>query len=583
MSNKYQHAYQDESVYGRVCGLVREYGPKSGVHLDIGCGHGPIAEVIHEMGLDYIGLDLEESSLAVLSSRGFEVRQVDLLDADLAIKGIVGMLAGRPVSSISMIDCLEHITNGPEVLEKLWELAKEHNSLLVVAVPNVAHRDLAYKLLVGRWDYTSEGLLDCTHVIHHTPQLLDAITRRSGWAEVGRADWSLEISDQCFPIGLPVLMENTPVGAYLRDLRNQAGGYSTVNELVRAYLPRGSQVDVPVLQRNRYERGTSSQPFLSIVTRTQGKRLANLRDVLLCLAAQTCQDFELLLIAHKTDFDTTESIQRVVDDTPETLRSKAKVYRCDHGTRTTPLNFGFERATGKYLAILDDDELVFAHWVATFRDLSERGLGKVLRTVAAEQDIVSTGRREDGALGFMPVSAIRATFPPRHDFFAHLRQNYSPPLCLAFPRLAFSELGIRFDESLNTAEDWDFEMRTAFVCGVESSPEITGIYRKWQSGESSFDVHSQEQWTRDYQRILSRLDEAHRIFPPGTVRHIVDQQNLITRLQEELLSLKGSASLSLPTGGIQHVHNRYPRFHSFLRRCYYALPLSLQRLARRML
>ena len=38
-----------------------------------------------------------------------------------------------------------------------------------------------------------------------------------------------------------------------------------------------------------------ARPFLSIITRTQGRRPHTLTEVLVCLTAQTDTDFELLL------------------------------------------------------------------------------------------------------------------------------------------------------------------------------------------------------------------------------------------------------------------------------------------------
>src|SRR6202022_2156843 len=186
------------------------------------------------------------------------------------------------------------------------------------------------------------------------------------------------------------------------------------------------------------------------------------------------------------------------------------------------------------ISILDDDELVFAHWVETFKERSNTAPRWVLRAAAGEQDVVSTGIRPDGVLGYRTMSAITAPYPSEYDLFEHLSQNFSPPVSLAFPRVSFQEMGIRFDESLDTAEDWDFEMRTVFICGVKSSPEITGIYRKWRSGESSFSVHSQEEWRRDYDRIVAKHDADYHIFPPGTIRLIVEQRNWIRKLERDI-------------------------------------------------
>ena len=51
----------------------------------------------------------------------------------------------------------------------LRRLADVHRAPLVLSVPNVTHKDLALKLLIGRRDVTEAGLLDHTHVDFKMP------------------------------------------------------------------------------------------------------------------------------------------------------------------------------------------------------------------------------------------------------------------------------------------------------------------------------------------------------------------------------------------------------------------------------
>ncbi|WP_423759359.1 methyltransferase domain-containing protein [Burkholderia sp. NLJ2] len=571
-SATYQFQYHEYSVYSNVVALIQEFGARSGLHLDIGCGYGAIAEPVRDLGLTYVGFDADPDALQNLQSRGFETRRIDLHRLDDVFAELDAVLNGREVSSISIIDTLEHITNGPALLDRLREFAAQRSILLVISVPNGGHRDLGAKLLTGHWDYTEVGLLDHTHVIHHTDSLLGAMTKRAGWYQVGARDYDLESSDQAFPYAHPLLSGKTFASRYLRQIRSASDAFGVVNELVRAYLP-GARQDMPL-----FADPNEGRPFLSIVTRTQGKRLGNLRDVLLCLTAQTCQDFEVLVIAHKPEEKDYYAVKRIVEDLPEYIRNRVRVIRCDRGGRTAPLNDGFAAATGHYVAILDDDEIVFAHWIETFKKLSEKAAGCVLRATAAEQDIVSTSIRPDGALGYRPISAITTPYPSHFDFFEHLSQNYSPPVSLAFPRAAFQEMGIRFDESLDTAEDWDFEMRTAFVCGVESSPEITGIYRKWRSGESSFSVHSQDEWRRDYEKIVAKHNDQYHVFPPGTIKLIVDQRIWIKKLESDIAVLQGAAKLD----ALRRFFVKHPRLYRIVRKTYDNSKIVARRIVRRL-
>src|SRR4029077_6350623 len=113
MPSIYRHDYNALSIYGNVVALLREHGPQGGVHLDIGCGYGAIAEPVRdELGLSYIGFDLADDGLESLRDRGFEAHRIDLSDLDGFATIVRKAIANRPIASLTFIDTLEHITNG---------------------------------------------------------------------------------------------------------------------------------------------------------------------------------------------------------------------------------------------------------------------------------------------------------------------------------------------------------------------------------------------------------------------------------------------------------------------------------------
>ena len=100
----------------------------------------------------------------------------------------------------------------------------------------------------------------------------------------------------------------------------------------------------------------SPPPFLSVITRTQGRRPHTLMETLANLAAQTDQDFELLLMAHRVDSAGQASLQAALAALPETARFRRRLISVHGGTRTAPLNAGLDAAAGTYAAVLDDDD-----------------------------------------------------------------------------------------------------------------------------------------------------------------------------------------------------------------------------------
>lgn len=281
-------------------------------------------------------------------------------------------------------------------------------------------------------------------------------------------------------------------------------------------------------------------PFLSIVTRTQGKRSQMLEEVLLSLTGQTNTDFELLIMGHNLSDEQHKTVTEIINEQPKWMRERTRLIPVNGGTRTTPLNCGFEEAKGKYIVILDDDDLVFDHWVETFYNLHLQNNGKILHTYSVVQDWETVSKK-------MPDTPRAASAPSTiycQDFkmLDQLILNRCPLCALAFPAYLFHKIGVRFDESLTTTEDWDYLMRAAFLVGVADSPQITFLYRRWINTENSATLHSENEWKNNYARIMDRFVNTPIVFPAGSLHGIIDK-NILT---EEETDATDSEVIHLP-------------------------------------
>jgi 2-polyprenyl-3-methyl-5-hydroxy-6-metoxy-1,4-benzoquinol methylase len=510
----YQNDFADDNVYGHAAALLEGFQLREGgLHLDFGCGFGSLADTVRDkFGLRYVGLDILEDGLNSLKARGFDVMFFDLRDPAAGIALLDEWLPKDvPIASISCLDTMEHLAEPDKALKLLHVLASRHASPLVLSVPNVGHRDIAIRLLGGRFEYTESGLLDRTHYQYYTEANLKRMMSGFGWHEVARKDVEMEESDQNFPQNHPLLSRGTPGNALLTMLRKNAEPCGTVNQFVRAYLPSVSS--------REQQASPADAPFLTVVIRTQGMRIESLRESMLCLSAQTDQDFEVLVVGHRLDLDRQLGVERVIADQMEAMRSKTRLLKVDYGERAAPLNAAFENARGQYVAMYDDDDLVFGHWVESFKKLASSNPGKLLRTTAVSQtwDKVSF---HGNKLATRSKSGYRAEYPDEFDLFDHLVENRSPLHSLAFPRALFAELGFRFDETLTTAEDWDFIMSVCHIAGVAGTAEIACVYRRWDNASSSYTTHDQEEWNANYLYSLRKIDSRPLILPPGYTRKV---------------------------------------------------------------
>ena len=111
-------------------------------------------------------------------------------------------------------------------------------------------------------------------------------------------------------------------------------------------------------------------------------------------------------------------------------------------------------------------------------------------------------------------------WPAEFSLVDHLWDNASPFMTVAFPRGVFADLGLRFDESLDTNEDWDYLVRAASLAGVSSTSALTSVYRLWTEREGSRDVHHDEVWSDARASVLAGLDAQALLLPPGAAREV---------------------------------------------------------------
>lgn len=539
----YDNDFSPKNVYGHTLFLLeRLCVPDRSVHIDIGCGFGRIAEpLMHRLQRHYVGLDIDPDGLTSLTSRGFETHHLGLSTREANVAALTAILRGRRLGSVTMLDTLEHLYNPLGVLQAIRQLIGEHNVPVVISVPNISHRDVGIKLLVGRFDYTETGLLDNTHASFFTETRLIELARRSGLHQIGARDVYLESSDQRFPNSHLALAEGTLLNRFLRHMRDGVDNLGSVNQFVRAFVA-GEAHAAP----ESASREVSLAPFLSVVTRTQGRCLDGLRDVFTALMGQTSTDFEVLILGHRLELEQQLLVEQAIADNPTWLRDRIRLITVDHGNRTAPLNVGFAEARGRYVSILDDDDLVFGHWVETFESLASVAPGAILRAGCVRQ------YNELGHLfghhAARTISGFDCIYPSEFDWAAHLSDNRTPGLSLAFPRSVFADLGLRFDEVLTTAEDWDFLLRALPLCGLTNSPEITSIYR-WWADRASQEAHVKLERDANRDWIRHKLTFQPYLLPAGITRRIQElfEQNADLRRQNEELrhSLATTASNSI--------------------------------------
>ena len=143
--------------------------------LDIGCGAGRLGEAVKaRQQAEVVGIELDEAAAAVARVHLDEVIVGDLerIDPDF------------PPGSFDAIVCadvLEHLREPERLLKKAREWLVP-DGRLIASIPNVRHHSVVRSLLEGNWTYTSEGLLDRTHLRFFTRREIEKLFDRAGFA-----------------------------------------------------------------------------------------------------------------------------------------------------------------------------------------------------------------------------------------------------------------------------------------------------------------------------------------------------------------------------------------------------------------
>ncbi len=144
--------------------------------LDVGCGRGQIGRILYEQfGCAVTGIEMNPEFAREC------VGYVRVIIGNAEDQELLSSCSER-FDVIICGDVLEHMRK-PEVPLRAFHQLITPGGRLLVSVPNVAQIRIRLMLLGGRWDYTSEGIMDETHLRWFTLETLRALMKQLGWQE----------------------------------------------------------------------------------------------------------------------------------------------------------------------------------------------------------------------------------------------------------------------------------------------------------------------------------------------------------------------------------------------------------------
>jgi glycosyltransferase involved in cell wall biosynthesis len=208
-------------------------------------------------------------------------------------------------------------------------------------------------------------------------------------------------------------------------------------------------------------------PTVSVIVRTV-RRPQRLRECLQSLAAQTCREFEVVLVDMSAG-----SMTSIVEEMRASLPIVRHLRLKSARSRPVALNRGIESASGRLITILDDDNL----WEPDH-------LGNIVGNFNGA-DLTYTGVRIQTLTPDGELIQERTHYLP-FDFNRLLKANFIFTVATAFRRALWDEVG-RYDERFPVYEDWEFLIRATHQREVRALTTCSAISRAFTG-----DVHLRE-------------------------------------------------------------------------------------------
>jgi 2-polyprenyl-3-methyl-5-hydroxy-6-metoxy-1,4-benzoquinol methylase len=145
--------------------------------LECGCSTGFLSRQIAEGGSRVVGIEIDPE--AAEKAREFCAR---VLSLDLNQPGWSGAI-GEQFDLVTYGDVLEHLVEPQAVLRETKNVLAPGGRVLI-SLPNIAYWTMRVKLLMGRFEYESMGLLDYTHLRFFTVHTARKMIEQAGYRTV---------------------------------------------------------------------------------------------------------------------------------------------------------------------------------------------------------------------------------------------------------------------------------------------------------------------------------------------------------------------------------------------------------------
>ncbi len=166
-------SYKKSKFYEKLNFSVIEFVKNNSKVLDVGCNTGKMGEyLIRHKNCVVFGVDIFPEAIERAKSVLTAAEVMDLEKGAFPFKG-------DTYDVIIFADVLEHLYDPLSVL-KTFKFYLKPEGYIITSVPNIAFLVIRLKLLLGKWNYKSYGILDNTHVRFFTFKTMAGLFQKTG-------------------------------------------------------------------------------------------------------------------------------------------------------------------------------------------------------------------------------------------------------------------------------------------------------------------------------------------------------------------------------------------------------------------
>ncbi|MGP8321261.1 MAG: glycosyltransferase, partial [Methanosarcinaceae archaeon] len=242
-------------------------------------------------------------------------------------------------------------------------------------------------------------------------------------------------------------------------------------------------------------KSVTNTPLVSVIVPTYN-RPEMLTEAINSIRGQTYKNFEIVVVN-----DAGVSTENVVSKLNKDKNITCVVHAENRGLAAAR-NTGIKIARGKYIALLDDDDLFYPDHLET-----------AMQYIGDDSPVIYTNAvRAVYEKASDSYSLVGKKVPYSIDFSRDklLIGNISPVNCFVFEKKPAIDAGL-FDETLTTLEDWEFWIRLSSLCRFKHIPRET-VQVNWRTDGTTMTSSRGSEFKKNRDRIYKRYqDEINKI------------------------------------------------------------------------